>query len=218
MTALGTTDLDLSLYLITDTAMCGRRGVAATVAAAVAGGATVVQLRDHHAGDDEFVGLGLAVREVLTWTGVPLIVDDRVHLAHRIGADGVHVGRQDMPPAQARDMLGEGMVIGLSVSTVDEVHAALATGPDTVDYLGVGPVWATATKPDHGDPIGPEGVARIAAAGPWPLVAVGGITAERVRVLRHAAVAGVAVVSAICAADEPAEAAASLRASFQAQP
>lgn len=205
-------DLDLSLYLITDTPMCGQRGVPATVAAAVTGGATVVQLRDHRLSDEEFIALGRAVREVLTGTGVPLIVDDRVHLAHRIGADGVHVGQRDMPPAQVRGLLGAEAIVGLSVSAVDEVDAAQATGQGVVDYLGVGPVWATGTKPDHGTPIGPDGVTRVVAASPWPVVAIGGITTDRVPVLRGSGAAGAAVVSAICAADDPAGAAISLRA------
>lgn len=211
-------DLDLSVYLITDTPICGQRGVPATVAAAVAGGATVVQLRDHRLSDEEFIVLGLAVREVLTGSGVPLIVDDRVHLAHRIGADGVHVGHRDMPPAQVRELLGAQVIVGLSVSTVDEVRAAQAAGQELVDYVGVGPVWATGTKPDHGTPIGPDGVARVVAASPWPVVAIGGITTDRVPVLRGSGTAGVAVVSAVCAADDPAVATTSLRAAWDRQP
>ena len=92
--------VDLSLYLVTDTGLCGPRGVTTTVEAAVAGGATMVQLRDPGATDADFVALGLAVRQVLAGTGVPLIVDDRVHLVQDIGADGAHVGQRDMPPAR----------------------------------------------------------------------------------------------------------------------
>ena len=210
--------MDLSLYLVTDTELCGPRGVAATVEAAVAGGATMVQLRDPVATDADFVALGLAVRTVLADTGVPLIVDDRVHLVEDIGADGVHVGQRDMPPGQARQLLGPDAIIGLSVGTLEQVEAARALGEGGVDYLGVGPVWPTATKPDHDRPIGPEGVAAVAAASPWPVVAIGGISRDRAGALRHGGAAGVAVVSAVCAARDPAAAAVGLRAAWDGRP
>ncbi|WP_422117742.1 thiamine phosphate synthase [Brachybacterium sp. UNK5269] len=210
--------VDLSLYLVTDTGLCGPRGVPATVEAAVAGGATMVQLRDPGTTDADFVALGLAVRQVLAGSGVPLIVDDRVHLVQDISADGVHVGQRDMSPSQARQLLGPDAIVGLSISTIEQVRAARALGDDVLDYLGVGPVWPTATKPDHGPAIGPDGVAAVAAASPWPVVAIGGITTVRAGALRHSGVAGVAVVSAVCAAEDPAAAAASLRATWDGQP
>lgn len=210
--------VNLSLYLVTDTGLCGPRGVPATVQAAVAGGVTVVQLRDPGATDAHFVALVVAVREVLAGTGVPLIIDDRVHLVQDIGADGVHVGQRDMPPAQARQLLGPDAMVGLSVSTIEQVRTARGLGDGVLDYLGVGPVWPTATKPDHGTPIGPGGVAAVAAASPWPVVAIGGITTKRTGMLRHSGAAGVAVVSTVCAAEEPAVAAASLRAAWDGQP
>lgn len=210
--------VDLSLYLITDTGLCGRRGVPATVEAAVAGGATLVQLRDPGATDADFVALGVAVRQVLAGTGVPLIVDDRVHLVEDIGADGVHVGQRDMPPSQARQLLGPDAIVGLSVSTIEQVRAARRLGDDVLDYLGVGPVWPTATKPDHGAPIGPDGAAAVATASPWPVVAIGGISRDRAGALRHSGVAGVAVVSAVCAAGDPAAAAVSLRVAWDGRP
>ncbi|EYT47798.1 thiamine phosphate synthase [Brachybacterium muris] len=210
--------VNLSLYLVTDTGLCGPRGVPATVQAAVAGGVTVVQLRDPGATDAHFVALGVAVREVLAGTGVPLIIDDRVHLVQDIGADGVHVGQRDMPPAQARQLLGPDAMVGLSVSTIEQVRTARGLGDGVLDYLGVGPVWPTATKPDHGTPIGPGGVAAVAAASPWPVVAIGGITTKRTGMLRHSGAADVAVVSTVCAAEEPAVAAASLRAAWDGQP
>nr|WP_275578490.1 thiamine phosphate synthase [Yimella sp. NH-Cas1] len=175
-------------------------------------------MRDPGATDAHFVALGVAVREVLAGTGVPLIIDDRVHLVQDIGADGVHVGQRDMPPAQARQLLGPDAMVGLSVSTIEQVRTARGLGDGVLDYLGVGPVWPTATKPDHGTPIGPGGVAAVAAASPWPVVAIGGITTKRTGMLRHSGAAGVAVVSTVCAAEEPAVAAASLRAAWDGQP
>lgn len=210
--------VDLSLYLVTDTNLCGPRGVPATVAAAVAGGVTVVQLRDPGATDADFVALGLAVRQVLAGTGVPLIVDDQVHLVQDIGADGVHVGQRDMPPDQVRQLLGPDAIVGLSVSTIEQVDAARQLSADVLDYLGVGPVWPTTTKPDHGPTIGTDGVAAVAAASPWPVVAIGGISLGRAGALRHSGVAGVAVVSAVCVAEDPAVAAADLRAAWTGQP
>ncbi|WP_156253386.1 thiamine phosphate synthase [Pseudactinotalea terrae] len=209
--------VDLSLYVVTDTGLCGQRGVPATVAAAVAGGATMVQLRDPGATDADFVALGLAVREMLVGTGVPLIVDDRIHLVEAIGADGVHVGQRDMPPSQARQLLGQDAIVGLSVSTIEQVSAARGLGDGVLDYLGAGPVWPTGTKPDHGAPIGPDGAAAVAAASAWPVVAIGGVTTERAGALRQTGVAGVAVVSAVCAAEDSAVAAASLRAAWDGQ-
>lgn len=207
--------LDLGIYLVTDTVQCGSRGVPAVVAAAVAGGVGVVQLRDPKASDDEFCRLGWALREVLDGTGVPLIVDDRVQLVNRIGAAGVHVGQRDMPVAAARELLGAEAIIGLSVSTLDQVRAVRAARPGTIDYLGAGPVWATDTKPDHDPPIGPAGLGEIVAASPWPVVAIGGIGAPQIAELRSCGIAGIAVVSAICAAEDPSAAAAALRTSWE---
>ncbi|MFC7404039.1 thiamine phosphate synthase [Georgenia alba] len=207
----GRAPLDLSVYLVTDTGMCGARGVPATVEAAVAGGVSVVQLRDHDLTDEEFVALGRQVREVLAGTGVPLIVDDRVHLVEQIGADGAHVGQRDVPAADARSALGPDRLLGLSVSTPQQVRTAIDLDPGVLDYLGVGPMWATATKPGHADPLGPDGVAEVTVVSPWPCVAIGGIDVARAPRLRGRGLAGIAVVSAICAASDPCAAAAELR-------
>src|SRR5664280_3490014 len=113
--------LDLSLYLVTDTVMCHQFGLAATVSAAVGAGVSVVQLRDVDASDEELVALGREVITVLTGTGVPLIVDDRVHLVGAIGAAGAHVGQSDLPVAQARALLGPAAYLGLAVPTLGPV-------------------------------------------------------------------------------------------------
>jgi len=203
--------LDLSLYLITDTAMCGQVGVPATVSAAVAAGVSAVQLRDPAATDDELVALGRQVRTALTGTGVPLLVNDRVHLVAAIGADGAHVGQFDLDTAQARTILGGAPYLGLSVQDPAHVAAARAHGLGAVDYLGVGPVWGTATKPDHAPPGGVERLRRVSEVSPWPCVAIGGITAHRVPQLRASGVAGIAVVSAICGQPDIAAATQALR-------
>ena len=189
---------DLGLYLVTDTRLCGSLGVPATVAAAVAAGVGVVQLRDPHATDVELVSLGRAVVAALEGTGVPLLVNDRVHLVEAIGADGAHVGQGDVDPREARAVLGHTAYLGLSVQTSAHVEAARALGPDVLDYLGVGPVFAQATKPDAAAPGGLGALADIVAASPWPCVAIGGIGPVEAAQVRATGAAGVAVVSAIC--------------------
>ncbi|HEY5880489.1 MAG TPA: thiamine phosphate synthase [Nakamurella sp.] len=208
--------VDLSLYLVTDTVLCGTFGVAPTVAAAVAAGVTVVQVRDPHASDDEFVHLGRSVAAVLAGTGVPLIVNDRVHLVAAIGADGAHVGQGDLDPASARQLLGPHALLGLSVQTAAHVEAAATLPPGTVDHLGVGPVWWQATKPDAADPGGLQTLAAIVARSPVPCVAIGGIDAARAALVRGTGAAGVAVVSAICGQPDPAVAARRIRDAWDA--
>ena len=111
-------EFDLSVYLVTDTAQCGGPDeVVETVRHAIAGGVTLVQFRDHDLSDDEFVALGRRVREICVSGGVPLIIDDRVHLVAEIGADGVHVGQSDMPVDQARAILGDDLLIGFFAPT-----------------------------------------------------------------------------------------------------
>lgn len=203
--------LNLSLYLVTDTELCGELGVAATVSAAVGAGVTAVQVRDVNLTDDELVALGRQVREVLRGSGVPLIVNDRAHLVDAIGADGAHVGQSDLNIEQARSLLGPAAYLGLSVQTLE--HVAVARGHDVgmLDYLGVGPVWGTATKLDAAAPGGPELLKQITSASPWPCVAIGGINLERLPMVSGAGAAGVAVVSAICGQPDVAAATRTLR-------
>lgn len=207
--------LDLSLYLVTDTGRCRRHGIVATVRQAVAAGATVVQVRDPDASDDEFVALGHLVRSGLRGSAVPLIVNDRVHLVEEIGAQGAHIGQGDLHPVEARRRLGPAAYLGLSVGSAQELARAHWLEPGVLDYLGVGPVWPTGSKRDAGPPIGPEGVADLVRASRLPCVAVGGITLDRVAAVRASGADGVAVVSAICGAADVAAAAAGLRAAWQ---
>jgi len=207
--------LDLTLTLVTDTDLCGPRGVPAVVRAAVAGGVTAVQVRAKDAGDRELLALVRSVRDVLTDTGVALLVDDAVDVALLAGADGVHLGQSDLPVAEVRRLVGPDLVLGLSVSTVEEVRAAPA---DAVDYLGVGPVWATATKPLAAPPLGPAGTAAVVAAASLPCVAIGGVHAGTVEELLGSGIAGFCVVSAVCAAADPQAAARELRALWPSGP
>ncbi|WP_349897100.1 thiamine phosphate synthase [Parafrigoribacterium soli] len=203
--------LDLSLYLVTDTTLCGAFGVAATVAAAVRGGVTAVQLRDPHAEDAELVALGRAVVAALGGTRVPLLVNDRVHLVHAIGAQGAHIGQSDLGVDEARAILGPDSYLGLSAQTVEHVTAARRMPLESLDYLGVGPIWAQTTKPDAAAPGGLERLNQVSAASPWPCVAIGGIDAERAGLVAATAASGVAVVSAICGREESESAARDIR-------
>jgi len=201
----------LHLYLVTDRAMLQRRALAAMVREAVAGGVTAVQLREKDAGGHDFYRLALELKEVLAGTGVPLIINDRVDVALAAGADGVHLGQHDLPLAAARRLVGESMFIGLSVNTIAEARQAEAEG---ADYLGAGPAYATATKLDTDPELGPDGLRRIVDAVSIPVVAIGGINAANLPSLRGLGLAGVAVVSAICASPDPRHAAAALRRLF----
>ena len=205
---------DLSLYLVTDTPMCGQFGVVATVSAAVGAGVTVVQLRDDDATDDELVSLGRQVMAVLKGTDVALIVNDRVHLVDAMGAHGGHVGQSDLGIGPARALLGPAAYLGLSAQTVEHVAAAREHADGTVDYLGVGPVWGTATKLDAAAPGGLERLHQVTSVSPWPCVAIGGINVKRMSAVRRAGAAGAAVVSAICGQPDVTAATRALRAAW----
>ena len=210
--------LDLSIYLVTDTVMCGQFGVVATVSAAAGAGVTVVQLRDEDATDNELVSLGRQVMAVLHGTDVALIVNDRVHLVDAMGAHGAHVGQSDLGIGPARALLGPAAYLGLSAQTVEHVAAAREHADGTVDYLGVGPVWGTATKLDAAAPGGLERLQQVTSASPWPCVAIGGINVKRMSAVRQAGAAGAAVVSAICGQPDVAAATRALRAAWEGVP
>lgn len=203
--------VDLDLYLIADPTLCEPRGLVPTVTAALAGGVTAVQLRAPGATTRELCRLGAALQEILIDADVPLIVNDRLDVAQAIGAAGVHLGQSDLDVLTARRLGGDDLVIGLSVSTVEQVTAAAALPPGVVDHLGLGPVFATATKPEAAAALGLHATAALRAATRLPCVAIGGIGPGNVTAVRATGVAGVAVVSAICAAADPRAAAAALR-------
>ncbi len=192
--------LDLSCYFVTDPQLCPSGALVETALAAVRGGATVVQLRDKTAPDAALIEQGLALKRALGGSAALLIINDRVEVAAAVGADGVHVGQDDTAAAAARALLGPDAVVGLSIQTLG--HASLID-PAQVDYVGVGPVFSTATKPDHAQPMGFEGLARVCAAAPVPSVAIGGLGAAHVEAVLAAGAQGIAVVSAICSAPDP---------------
>lgn len=199
---------DLGVYLVTNRAALLGRDLLAIVGQAVAGGATMVQLREKEVATREFVELARAVAGVLRPLRVPLIINDRVDVALAAGADGVHVGQDDMHPADVRALLGPQAIIGLSVTGEDETRAARGM---PVDYLGAGPVFATATKKDAGAPQGLDGLAAMLALAEVPVVGIGAIKEDNALAVMKTGAAGVAVVSAVCSASDPAQAAANLR-------
>jgi thiamine-phosphate pyrophosphorylase len=196
--------IDLSLYLVLDPDLCAGVGMVETARAAVAGGATVVQLRDKHASTADMIETGHALKAALVGTGALLVINDDVEAAVAIGADGLHVGQDDMLVRQARERIGPSMLLGLSVET--EALAA-AVDPALVDYAGIGPVFATPTKPDHKQPIGFDGLGRLTRTCPVPAVAIGGLKAEHVQAVFASGAQGLAVVSAICGNADPESAA-----------
>ncbi|MCA1968991.1 MAG: thiamine phosphate synthase [Rhizobium sp.] len=191
---------DLSLYLVLDPDLCHPLGMVETARLAVAGGVTMVQLRDKDASRRQMIEIGRALKTALAGSGVPLIVNDDVEAAIAIGADGLHVGQDDMDAQTARRLIGPDMILGLSVET--EALAA-AVDPAVVDYIGAGPVFATATKPGHKPPVGMEGLARLIAATSLPAVAIGGLKTGHVEAVLRAGARGLAVVSAICGQPDP---------------
>ena len=193
---------DLSVYLVTDRALCPGRDLERVVAEAVAGGVTVVQLREKLCDGREFVETGRALKRLLSPAGVPLIINDRVDVALAVGADGVHVGQSDLHVSDVRGLIGPEMILGLSVESEEQAREADAL---PVDYYGVGPIHATSTKLDAGAPLGLEGLSRICGLTSRPVVAIGGLDASNAGAAVKAGAKGVSVVSAICAAGSPRE-------------
>jgi thiamine-phosphate pyrophosphorylase len=204
---------DWRLYLVTDRVLARGRSIAWVVEAAVRGGVTAVQLREKSCSTRDFVQLGRELKKRLNPLQVPLIVNDRVDIALEIEADGVHIGQRDMDPAGARRLLGPDAIIGLSIETIEQARAAVSFD---VDYLGVGPVFSTATKIDAALPLGVAALARVRAISRHAIVAIGGIGLENARQVIDSGVDGVAIVSAICAADDPERSARELRQTIDA--
>jgi thiamine-phosphate pyrophosphorylase len=197
---------DLSLYVVIGPDSTAGRDLTSVAQAAVRGGATMVQLR-YKAGASEVLQSAREVIAVLRPTGVPVIINDRVDLASALGAHGVHVGQGDTPPAEARRLLGDDAIVGLSITHFDQLAHV---DPDVVDYLGVGPIFSTPSKPDAAPPIGLAELAEIARAVRLPIAAIGGITEANAADVIRAGADGLAVISAICSAENPEQAARAL--------
>ncbi|QPH52795.1 thiamine phosphate synthase [Pontivivens ytuae] len=199
------------IYFVTDPS--APLTFAAQARAAARGGASTIQLREKTLPDAELIPLARGLKDLLAPRGIRLIVNDRIEVARAADADGLHIGQGDGDPREARAALGPGKLLGLSVENADQL-AAIPEG--AVDYLGVGPVRATATKPDHAPPIGFDGLARIVAATPLPCVAIGGVGPGDMAAVRASGAVGAAMVSAISRAPDPEAATRSLLAEWRA--
>lgn len=197
----------LRLYLVTDAALSRGRSLEDVVSAAVQGGVGCVQLREKQRDTRDFVALAVSLKAMLSAQRIPLVINDRIDVTLACGADGVHLGQSDMPVQDARRLLPAEVFIGWSVETLQDVQRATHL---PVDYLGVSPVFATPTKTDTSAPWGLDGLRQVRAATPLPLVAIGGIDPDNALQVLQAGADGLAVVSAICSADDPRAAAARL--------
>ena len=196
---------DLNLYLVTDAPERCRYGLLETVRRAVAGGVSIVQYRRDLEDHAAVLAEVLPLRDFLRGAGVPLIINNDVALAVEIGADGIHIGQSDMPVAEARALIGPEMILGLTVANDAEMDAVDAS---LVDYVGCGPVFPTISKDDAPADLGVAKWAELAARCPVPICAIGGLNVERSRAVRATGHCdGIAVVSAICAAENPEQAA-----------
>jgi len=199
---------DLNLYLVTDRSLSLGRSLERVVEEAVQGGVTMVQLREKDCTTKEFYELAMTLKRVLKPYGVPLIINDRVDIALACDAEGVHIGQSDMPYAIARKLLGKEKIIGLSVENLQDAMDANALD---IDYIGISPVFNTATKTDTATALGLEGVREITRISRHPAVGIGGIHATNAGEIIAAGAVGISVVSAIMSAVNPKDAASQLK-------
>jgi thiamine-phosphate pyrophosphorylase len=199
---------DLSLYLVTDRSLSLGRDMEWIVEEAVKGGVTMVQLREKDCSTREFIELAIRLKQKLAPYNVPLIINDRADVALAADADGLHIGQSDMEYSMARQLLGTDKIIGLSVENMDQVYES---NDSDVDYIGISPVFSTTTKTDTAPPFGLEGIRDVMAISNHPVVAIGGINLANAREIMEAGAHGIAVVSAICSAERPKEAAFELK-------
>ena len=191
--------MDPSLYVVLDRVAAGDRDLADVLEATLAGGCRMVQLREKAWESGRLLPLARRLREIAARAGATFIVNDRVDLALALGADGVHLGQDDLPAAVARPLLRPGMILGVSTHSLEQARRARADG---ADYVAVGSMFPTATKAGF-ELVGPELLARIRPEVPQPLIGIGGITAENLEGVIRAGADGVAVISAVCAAADP---------------
>lgn len=201
----------LRLYLVTDQQALRGRNLTDVVKQAVQGGVTCVQLREKSASTRDFVELACALNKLLKPLAVPLVINDRIDVALACGAQGVHLGQSDMPIQLARQLLPPQVFIGLSVETPEDMRLAASL---PVDYFGVSPVFPTPTKSDTAAPWGLDGLRAVRGLTDLPLVAIGGIHLDNAAEVLAAGADGLAVVSALCSADDPAAAARAFKALF----
>ena len=197
----------LLLYAVTDRSWTGQQSLYEQIEEALKGGVTMVQLREKQLSEDELVAEAIQIKELCHRYEVPLIINDNVDAALKSGADGVHVGIEDAPVSEIRRRAGDDLIIGATAKTTEQAKAAEAAG---ADYLGVGAVFPSPTK-KNAIRITPQDLREICGSVAIPAVAIGGITGDNVSEIKGGGMAGVAVVSAIFAAQDIQKAAAELK-------
>lgn len=193
--------IDYSVYLVTDRGLARGRSLASIVEEAVEGGVTCVQLREKNCSTREFMDEARSLKRVLAPFSIPLIINDRIDIALAIDAEGVHLGQQDMTIEDARRVAQDSLVIGISAESLEDAIRAEWQG---ADYIGISPVFSTPTKPDTAPPLGLAGVKLLSAAVSIPTVGIGGINRDNAASVIQAGADGIAVVSAIVSAEDPA--------------
>jgi thiamine-phosphate pyrophosphorylase len=196
--------VDPSLYVVLDRTAARGRDLVELLALALAGGSRMIQLREKEWPSGRLLPLAEKLRAACAAAGATFIVNDRVDLALAVGADGVHLGQDDLPARAARPLLRPGMILGISTHSVEQARAAQADG---ADYVAVGSMFATTSKADF-QLVGPDLMRKLRGEIRVPLVGIGGITPDNVSEVIQAGADGVAVISAVCAAPDPKAAAA----------
>ena len=184
----------LALYLCTDRVLSLGRPLLEVVEEAIAGGITMLQLREKEATSREFYELALQIRELTKRHNIPLVINDRLDIALVVGADGLHIGQSDLPLEAVRRIAGKRLFVGVSASRIQEAKQAEAEG---ADYLGVGAVFPTGSKADAGEAIGLEGLRAICSAVTIPVVGIGGLGPSNAAAVMQSGALGIAVISAI---------------------
>jgi len=201
-------NFDISLYLVTDRSLSKGRSIEWIVEEAVKGGVTMVQLREKECNTNDFIEIAIGLKKILKFYDVPLIINDRIDIVLATDADGLHIGKKDMPYCKARKILGYNKIIGISVETIEQAKEANLLD---VDYIGISPVFDTRTKLDISAPLGLDGVHKIALFSKHPIVGIGGINAGNANDVIKAGANGVAVVSTIISSENVKQAAIDLK-------
>ncbi len=196
--------IDYSLYLITDRFLVGNKDFYYTVEQALAGGVTLLQIREKNIDSLDFYQTSLKLKAIVEKYQVPLIINDRLDIALAVDADGLHIGQQDLPLEKVRGLLGKEKILGYSASTLTEAVYGEKMG---ADYLGVGPVFFTGSKADIGEIIGLNGLQEIVEHASIPVVGIGGININNLEAIKKTGAQGVSLISAILSSNDPFQAA-----------
>jgi thiamine-phosphate pyrophosphorylase len=198
------------LHILTDTVLQSRFSHMEITRLGIAGGADTIQYRQKSGSTREMIEIARNMKRLCSEAGVTFIVNDRLDVAIAAEADGAHLGQDDFPIPMARELLGEGRIIGGSAATLDEARKCLSEG---ADYVGFGPVYPTSSKDDAGPVSGIYILKQVVEIIPLPIIAIGGVGPENIPDVMRAGARGIAVISAVCCQDDPEEA---TRALYQA--